>query len=79
MEGVQPGCPWQYDNGIPTEETNGKPVNDKVDAEQGAKESQKAQRDGGLKIIHSYRLKMKGRVAPGPFLPQIPISPLPAY
>jgi len=59
---------------VPTEETNTKTVGDEVDAEQEAKESQKAQRDWRLTIVYRVRHIMRGRVAPGPFLPHIPIS-----
>ena len=41
MEGVQPGSPWQHDDRIPTEETNGKAVDGKVDAEQEAREAER--------------------------------------
>ena len=60
---IQPGGAGKRNNGVPTEEANSKTVGDEVDAEQEAKDSQKAQCDWRFTIVHRVRHKMKGRVA----------------
>ena len=67
MAWIQPGGAERCHKGVPTEEANSKTVGDEVDAEQEAKDSQKAQCDWRLTIVYRVRHKMKGRVAPGPF------------